>query len=196
MTTPTKPNVPQGHFPKCPSREHFAVITGFITPGSDFPPPHPLDASIAMEVYDPTEFVGPGQFERIRVVETDDPFLIEVNWCVCGVFAAGLAGCWELRFFLDDVDGVGKSSGPLPLTARVDVDSAKPVPVGNDDDFTRRCYTFQGTVPANHVKEGAYSLLVIITLRTGRCSDPRPGRRLGDYLGFAEIPVLAFVPGE
>jgi hypothetical protein len=148
-----------------------------------------------MEAYDPTEFVGPGQFERIRVVEIDDAFLIEVNWCVCGAFAAGLAGCWELSFFLDDVDGVGKSSGPLPLTAKVDVDSAQPVPVGNDD-VTRRCYTFQGTVPANHVKEGAYSLLVLITLRTGRCSDPRPGRRLGDYLGFAEIPVLVFVPGE
>ena len=76
-----------GHFPKCPSREHFPVITGFITPGSDFPPPHPLDASITMDVFDPTETILPGQFERIRVVEMDDPFLIEVNWCICGAFA-------------------------------------------------------------------------------------------------------------
>ncbi len=107
-------NVPQGHYPKCPSREHFPVITGFVTPGSDFPPPHPLDASVTMEVYDATEFTAPGQLERIRVVEVDDDFLIEVNWCVCGAFAASICGCWEITFFLDDVDGVGPSSGQLP----------------------------------------------------------------------------------
>ena len=183
----------QGYFPKCPPREHFPLITGFITPGSDDPSCHSLDASINMDVYDPTEYVGPGKFERIRVVETDDPFLIEVNWCVCGTFAASICGCWDLKFYLDDVDGVGQSSGPLPLEGRVDVTSVKPVP-GTNDDFTKRCYTFQGTVPANTVGEGAYSLLVIIKLLSGTCY--RPGKPLGDYLGFAEIPVLVFVPGE
>ena len=49
----------QGYFPRCPSREHFPVITGFITPGSDLTPTViPLDASISMDVYDPTEYVG------------------------------------------------------------------------------------------------------------------------------------------
>lgn len=191
----TTANVPQGRFPKCPPKDHFPLITGFITPGSDFPPPHPLDASISMDVFDPTEFVSPGQYERIRVAETDDDLLIEVNWCVCGAFAAGLAGCWELSFYLDDVDGQGPSSGPLGSTT-VDVDTANPVPVGTNDDVTRRCYTHKFTVPANRVGAGAYSLLAIITLRSGKCSDPRPGRPLGDYLGFAQIPVLVFVPGE
>jgi hypothetical protein len=195
----TTPNVPQGHFPRCPSRDRFPVITGFITPGSDFPPPHPLDASISLDVFDPTEFISAGQYERIRVVETDDDFLIEVNWCVCGAFAASLAGCWELNFYLDDVDGgadADRSNGPVGSTQTVDVDSVQPVPVGTDDDITRRCYTYSFTVPAGTVKAGAYSLLAVITLRTGRCSDPRPGRQLGDYLGFAQIPVLVFVPGE
>jgi hypothetical protein len=36
----------QGYFPRCPSREHFPVITGFITPGSDDPDCHSLDASV------------------------------------------------------------------------------------------------------------------------------------------------------
>ena len=103
----------QGYFPRCPSREHFPVITGFITPGSDDPDSHSLDASVSMDVYDPTEFVGPGKYERIRVAEIDDDLLIEVNWCVCGSFAASICGCWELEFFLDDVDGVGRSSGKL-----------------------------------------------------------------------------------
>jgi hypothetical protein len=184
----------QGRFPYCPPREHFPVVTGFVTPGSDFPPPHPLDASINMEVYDPTETISPGKFERIRVVEIDDDWLIEVNWCVCGAFAASISGCWELRFFLDDVDGVGQSSGPLPNSRRrVPVDSVPAVP-GKDDDFTRRCYSEQVRIPKYSVRVGAYSLLVIITLRRGDCY--RPGRPLGDYLGFAQIPVLVFVPGE
>jgi hypothetical protein len=195
MTTPTAPKVPQGHFPKCPGRQQFPVVTGFITPGSDFPPPHPLDASVTMEVYDPTEFVAPGQFERIRVVEIDDPFLIEVNWCVCGAFAASIAGCWEITFFLDDVDGVGQSNGPLPNSTRaVPVDSVPAVP-GSNDDVTQRCYNLQVTIPANTVQVGAYSLLAVIKLYSGDCP-PQPANLLGDYLGFAEIPVLVFVPGE
>jgi hypothetical protein len=195
MTTPTAPKVPQGHYPKCPGRQQFPVTTGFITPGSDFPPPHPLDASITMEVYDPTEFVAPGQFERIRVVEIDDPFLIEVNWCVCGAFAASIAGCWEITFFLDDVDGVGQSSGPLPNSTRaVSVDSVPAVP-GSNDDVSQRCYNLQVTIPADTVQVGAYSLLAVIKLYSGDCP-PQPANLLGDYLGFAEIPVLVFVPGE
>src|SRR6266516_3762347 len=89
----------QGRFPYCPPREHFPVVTGFVTPGSDFPPPHPLDASINMEVYDPTETISHGKFERIRVVEVDDDWLLEVNWCVCGAFATSFAGGWVLRLF-------------------------------------------------------------------------------------------------
>jgi hypothetical protein len=184
----------QGHYPKCPPRERFPVITDFITPGSDFPPPHPLDASVTMDVFDPTEIITPGHFERIRVVEVDDPFLIEVNWCVCGAFAAGLAGCWELNFYLNTIDGSGaNSSGPLGSTQKVDVASVKPVP-GTNDDVTKRCYTLPFEVAANTVQVGAYSLLVVITLYTGTCANP--GSLLGDYLGFAEIPVLVFIPGE
>jgi hypothetical protein len=187
-------NKPQGHFPTCPPREHFPVITGFITPGSDFPPPHPLDAGITMEVYDATEFVAPGQLERIRVVEVDDEFLIEVNWCVCGAFAESICGCWEITFFLDDVDGVGPSSGPLPNSTRaVQVDSAKAIP-GTNDDATKRCYNLQVPIPGGTVQPGAYSLLAIIKLYSGDC--PPSGKPLGDYLGFAEIPVLVFVQGE
>jgi hypothetical protein len=193
MTTPATPKKPQGHYPACPSKSHFPEITGFVTPGSDFPPPHPLDASVSLDVFDPTEFVGPGQYERIRVVETDTPFLIEVNWCVCGAFAASLAGCWEIEFYLDDVDGVGTSSGPLPNSTRtVSVDSVKAVP-GPNDDITKRCYNLQVTVPAGTVQVGAYSLLAIIKLYSGTCP-PQRGSLLGDYLGFAEIPVLVFVP--
>jgi hypothetical protein len=69
-----------------------------------------------------------------------------------------------------------------------------PAVPGTNDDFTKRCYTFQGRVRANTVTEGAYSLLAVIKLRSGTCR--RPGKLLGDYLGFAQIPVLVFVKGE
>jgi hypothetical protein len=192
MTTPHKS--PMGRVPRCPAVEHFPLITGFITPGSDFPRPHPLDASILMDVFDPTERISRGQYERIRVVEIDDPFLIEVNWCVCGAFAADLTGCWQLNFYLDDVDGVGPSSGPLGTTQTVDVSSAKPVPDPNNDDISKRCYTLQHTVLPNTVRAGAYSLLAVVTLRRGSCASPGP--YAGDYLGYAQIPVMVFIPGE
>jgi hypothetical protein len=182
----------QGYYPPCPCKDHFPVITGFITPGSDAPGSCCLDACVNMDVYDPTEDVGPGKFERVRVIETDDPFLIEVNWCICGRFAASICGCWEIEFYLDD-QGEGSSSGKLPLVGHVDVSSVAPVKETNDD-LTKRCYSFRGKVPANTVTEGAYSLLAIIKLRSGTCREP--GRPLGDYLGFAQIPVLVFVPGE
>jgi hypothetical protein len=192
MTTPAPLRKPQGHYPRCPSKSHFPVITGFVTPGSDYPQPHQLDASISLDVFDPTEFVGPGQYERIRVVETDTPFLIEVNWCLCGAFAASICGRWEITFFLDDVDGVGPSSGQLPNSRRaVEVDSVDAIP-GTNDDVTKRCYNLQVTIPANTVQPGAYSLLAIIKLYS-KDRPSKPGKVLGDYLGFAEIPVLVFV---
>jgi hypothetical protein len=188
------PKSPMGRVPRCPPREQFPLITGFITPGSDFPAPRPLDASVSMDIFDPTETISAGQYERIRVIEIDDPFLIEVNWCVCGAFAAGLTGCWQLNFYLDDVDGVGPSSGPLGTTQTKDVASSPPIPDPNNDDISKRCYTTQYTVPANTVKPGAYSLIAVITLLSGSCANPGPV--VGDYLGYAQIPVLVFVPGE
>jgi len=188
----TRPRM-QGSYPPCPCEDHFPVITGFITPGSDSPGSGCLDACINMDVYDPTEFVGPGKFERIRVAETDDPLLIEVNWCICGRFAASICGCWDIKFYLNRIDGTEPSPGKLSLEGKVSVDS-EPAEPGKDDDFTKRCYTFQGTVTKNTVAEGAYSLLAVITLLSGTCD--KPGKALGDYLGFAEIPVLIFVPGE
>jgi hypothetical protein len=76
----------------------------------------------------------------------------------------------------------------------VAVDSVDAVP-GTNDDVTKRCYNLQVTIPGNTVQPGAYSLLAIIKLYRGNCP-PQRGKVLGDYLGFAEIPVLVFVPGE
>jgi hypothetical protein len=171
--------------PPCPQPQDFSVLSGFITPGSDFPPPHPLDASITADVFDPTEIVG-GAPERIRIVETTDPWVVKVEWCICGPFAAALCGCWCVQFFIDDIDGVGTTHGLLG-SARVSVDSQ---PIVQVDDTSQRCYEYTFTFPAGSVTPGVYNLVVVITLATGSCEQPGP--LLHDTLGYAAIPVLVF----
>ena len=169
--------------PPCPQPQHFEIVTGFITPGSDFPPPHPLDASINVDVFD----AQPGENnERIRIVETADPFNVVVDWCICGPLAASICGCWTLDVYIDDIDGVGPTSGKIG-SATVDVAS---VPPGPGDDRSQRCYEHTFRFPAGRVQAGVYDLVVVITLQAGSCD--KPGRRLGDWLGYAEIPVLVF----
>ncbi len=163
--------------PKCPQPQDFSLITGFITPGSDLPPPHGLDASITMAVLDPEE-----NDELIRVVETSARFSVLVQWCICGPLAAAICGCWEVKIFIDDIDGVGPTSGQLGSTALVPVDPPPPGPL--------RCYKHRFEFSAGTVGAGVYGLVAVVTLRTGSCD--KLGPRLGDTLGFAQIPVLAF----
>jgi hypothetical protein len=177
-------------WPPCPQPQNFEVITGFITPGSDYPtpPPHPLDASIAIDVRDPTEILpGTTIGERVRIVETTAPWDLEVDWCICGPFAAGLAGCWCVQVFINPIDGV---EGPTRTrgqigSARVDLSTAPPGP--------NRCYENTFHFPAGSVLAGVYDVVVLITLLTGACNPcDNPTGRLFDTLGYAEIPVLVF----
>ncbi len=169
--------------PPCPQAQDFSVVSGFITPESDLRPPHGLDASITLAVLDPTE-----NFEPIRIVETTDPFAVDVEWCICGPIVPGLAGCWNISLFIRDIDGVGTTHGPLGSTRSVQVDS---VPVTTvPPESSRRCYRERFDFRAGAVTAGVYNLVAIVTLRTGSCAHPGP--RLGDTLGYAEIPVVAF----
>jgi hypothetical protein len=166
----------------CPQPQDFSVLTGFITPGSDFPAPHPLDASITADVLDPTE-----NNERVRIVETADPWDVKVNWCICGRFAAALCGCWCVQVFIDDIDGVGLTHGLLGST-KVALNTQ---PIVQVDDTSQRCYEYTFKFPAGSVSAGVYNLVVVITLGTGDSCET-PGPLLHDTLGYAEIPVLVF----
>jgi hypothetical protein len=176
--------------PECPQPQANPVITGYITPGSDSPAPIVLGAGIDVEVVDPTE-----NDERIRVIETDDPFSVLVDWCICGPAASMICGCWIVDVCLN-----GKCNAPTYgwlEQQRVDVQTAPP-------DATR-CYNARFEIPAGTVavdpktKTSVYELVVVITLNTGDCDRPKPtDRRVGDMLLFGEIPVLVFFesPGE
>jgi hypothetical protein len=162
--------------PPCPQSQNFSILSGFITPGSDFPTPHPLDGSITIAVLDPTE-----NNEPIRIVETGAPWNLEVDWCICGPFAPSLCGCWCVQVFIDDIDGVGPTSGLLG-SFQLDVSSQPPA--------GQRCYEHTFSFPAGSVGAGVYDLVVVITLATGSCATPGP--LLFDTLGYAQIPVLVF----
>ena len=169
--------------PPCPQEQDFNVLTGFITPESDLPPPHGLDASVTMSVVDPSE-----NDELIRIAESTDPFAVVVEWCICGPIVPALAGCWNVSLFIDDIDGVATTHGQLGPTRTAQVDSVQLTRV--PPESFKRCYKLRFDFPGGHVTDGVYNLIAIVTLRTGSCA--RPGRRLGDTLGYAEIPVFVF----
>jgi hypothetical protein len=167
--------------PPCPQDQDFSVLHGFITPGSDTTP-HGLDASITAAVLDPTE-----GGEQVRIVETTDPWDLEVDWCVCGRFADLLCGCWCVQVFIDDIDGEAPTHGRIGA-AKVPVSDGK---VCEGDDTAHICFehTFhfrEGTVGA-----GVYDLVVVITLSGCSCDSANP-RVVQDMLGYAQIPVLVF----
>jgi hypothetical protein len=172
-------------WPPCPQKEHFPLIRGFITPASDLPPPHGLDASIFVDVTDPTE-----NHERIRVVETDTPWHLTVKWCICGPYADLICGCWCVQVFIDDIDGVGTTHG-LIASKRVDGTKGENIGPTSPDDKSKRCFRHTFKFGANSVAPGVYDLVVVITIATKPCDD-QPSRLASDMLGYAEIPVLVF----
>jgi len=172
-------------WPPCPQREHFPLITGFITPASNLPCSGGLDGSISLDVTDPSE-----NNERIRVVETDTAWDLNVKWCVCGPFASWLRGCWCVQVFIDDIDGVGPTHGLLG-SAKVDASKGVVIPTPGNDDTSQRCFKHKFTFPAGRVAPGVYDLVVVITLSLNPC-DKSPSRLASDMLGYAVIPVLVF----
>lgn len=166
----------------CPQPDNFNVISGFMTPDANSPGGQDLMAgSITVAILDPTENAQP-----IRVVATNDPFTIEVDWCVCGPLASTLGGCWYVQAFIDDIDGVGPTHGRL-ASFQVDVASAVVIPA---DDTSQRSYNHRFYIPGNTVAAGVYKLLVVLTYASGSCERPEP--LLGDMCAYAEVPVLVF----
>jgi hypothetical protein len=165
----------------CPPLDNFSVLSGFITPGSDTSPPHALDASLTVDVLDPTE-----RRERIRVVATDDPFVVEVDWCICGPLASMLSGCWYVQVFIDDLDGVGPTHGQLG-SGQVDLASGTFVEGEGTD---QKCFEYTFNFAPGSVQAGVYRLVVVITCASGSCDRPEP--LLRNMCGYAEVPVLVF----
>ena len=98
-----------------------------------------------------------------------------------------------MQVFIDDIDGVGATHGPLG-SARVDASDGETVPGEGDDDTSRRCFHYTFNFPAHRVEPGVYDLVVVITLASKPCDD-HPGKPVSDLLGYAVIPVLVWLLG-
>jgi hypothetical protein len=166
--------------PPCPQDPNFSVVTGFLTPGSDTGP-GVLDGGISVDVQDPTE----GN-ESVRAVEITDPWNLVVNWCICGSFADVICGCWCVQVFIDDIDGVGPTSGRIgSQTVATSTGTTS-----EGEDTATKCFTTTFTFGAGSVGAGVYDLVVLITLSTDDCN--ANGHLVQDMVGWAQIPVLVF----
>ena len=166
--------------PPCPQKQNFNVVTGFLTPGSDTCK-GALEGSISLDVLDPTE----GN-EKVRAVEVTDPWNLEVNWCICGSFADLVGGCWCVQVFIDDIDGVGPTSGRIG-SATVPVDTGTG---SGGEDTSTRCFNHKFEFKKGSVGAGVYDLVVLITLSNAACTDP--AHLVQDMVRWAQIPVLVF----
>ena len=98
-----------------------------------------------------------------------------------------------MRIYMDDIDGVAPFHGMLG-SATVDVASAAVPEIAGDSPDDARRYKQRFHVTPGTVGAGIYTLIAVITLATGTCTNP--GFVVGDTLGYAQIPVLVFIDSE
>jgi hypothetical protein len=148
--------------------------SSFQTFATDIPFPNILDAKFtALTVRDTTEN------EPTLLLEVDEPFAVEVAWSLSGVALCSIGGTWWVALFIDDIDGVGATSGALGAAAQIPVN-------GCQADYTT---TFN--IPANSVSPGVYQLVVTINHTPQNDANPND---LTENVGFAQSQPIKFTP--
>jgi hypothetical protein len=143
----------------------------FQTPDTDTGVPNLLDGLVTqLDVQDPTE-----NNETTNLIEPDEPTDVVVNWTLAGVNVPTTGGTWEVALYIDDIDGVGPTSGQLGATQAVPVTAGPGAPPGPQGPVTFH-------VPANAIGEGVYQLVVTINHR----AQGFPPGSLTEMVGFAE----------
>lgn len=150
------------------------IQSSFQTFATDIPFPNILDAKFTdLTVRDTTEN------EPTLLLEVNEPFDVEVGWSLSGTALCSIGGTWWVAVFIDDIDGVGTTSGQLGATAQIPVN-------GCQADYST---TF--SVPANSVTAGVYQLAV--TINHTPQNDPNPND-LTENVGFAQSQPIKFTP--
>lgn len=154
--------------------------TSFQTFATDFGVSGILDAKITgFTVLDPTE-----KNEPVLVVETDDPYLVKVDWQVTGAATCSLGGTWQVSLYINSVDGqTGATHGQLGSTAMIPV-------VGCQQKYS---HTFSEL--ANSVQAGLYQFVVSINHSPQGATTPPPlDLQLTENAGFAQSSPVKFTP--
>jgi hypothetical protein len=132
-----------------------------------------LSGSIdALTIMDPTE-----NNEVTSLHETDDAVAVKIDWQLFGAAVWTTGGTWELALYIDDIDGIGPTSGLL---------SSATIAVTVSSDPMKYSHTF--AVPANTVKPGVYQLVVTIN----HSPAGGPVGKLTEMVGFAESTPIKF----
>ena len=146
--------------------------TSFQTFATDFGIKGILDATVTgLTVLDPTE-----KDESVLLLEEDDAFAVKVDWQWTGAALCSVGGTWQVALFIDDIDGVGPTSGQLGATQNIPV-------VGCQKNYTARF-----NIPANTVKPGLYQFVVSIN----HSPQGLPLTKLTENVGYAQSSPIKF----
>jgi len=141
-------------------------------PRSDFEGPQGVAGSISVKPLDPA---SPGTTPYI--IETKNPFEVLVEWEIHGPTAPFVGGEWQLRLFIDPVDGLASTQGQLGPAALVPLGSPPSPP-------SPRPYSHTFQFGRNTVTKGVYHMTAVLTYDNG-------GAQL-EMAAFAEIPFIEF----
>lgn len=113
------------------------------------------------------------------IIETTDPWSVQVSWNIAGLIAGSLGGEWTVRAFLETLEG-GPFSGQVGATQVIPLISQAPT--------SPRNYSTTIHVPAGTPPAGLYKLNVAITydVAFGGLHFPQ------EMAGFIEGPLLQF----
>lgn len=132
-----------------------------------------LSGSVSFLVLKTAEPLAP-----TTIIETDDAWEVDINWTITGLVAPALGGDWNVRVFLESMDG-------LNPTGQVGFAN---VPLASVPPSTNRKYSANISIAAGTVNAGLYKLTAAITYSN-----------LGvplDMAGFHEGPLMQFIdPG-
>lgn len=158
--------------------------TSFQTFATDFGIKGILDAAVTnLAILDPTE-----NNEITLLVETDDPYVLQVDWQVTGAAVPSLGGTWLVSAFINDIDGnTAATHGALAGAVDVQV----PVSSGTIINPGQTNYSVKFTQAAGSVVAGLYQFVVAINhVRQG--ATPPLDNKLTENVGFAQSSPVKF----
>src|SRR5262249_33790510 len=111
------------------------------------------------------------------LLEVDDPTNVQLDWQLTGVATPVVGGTWLVELFIDDVDGVGATSGSLGASG----------PIGITGGVSPLTFTHTFNIPANRVGVGLYQLSA--TINHSPVGNPN---QLSEMIGFAQSLPIKF----
>lgn len=113
-------------------------------------PTHLTGTITGLQVLDPDQ--NPN-----RVLQSDLPWSIQVDWNISGLIVGGLGGIWQVRAYAESIGG--GFEGQVGADVLVDLNTAPATP--------SRSYTATVNVPAGFLPDGAFKLVVLINYTNG-----------------------------